>query len=428
MNHRDVWETNKQQFLSTTAATHHIFPKHCNQSPITVAVCPSTRTRKSPKMNGKPRVSPRKLAVKTTKQSSIRLRAPRRRSLWPHGSPRATGKGESTADGARRPRKRCDWRPRGVQQQQPTRQYQMTCIRLAAAGTAWWVVRDRTIGSLCSLTQSLLFAASPRVALRGGSSSFASRIGAKDYQDPPYYKFDQGAFYFDQLRPEVQQEIWTDPSWTRAVLIREPTERLLSAYLDKIAAHRAGYGKVNFSDFVDLLNLPDPPTQQSLGNGTQMSGVTWYTDPHWRPQAFSCGLAQLLPQFQHVGGLDRVAEHSKAILQMVGLWETHGKHYRLSQEQNEKEESQNSAPRTAGTRSSGTGVSTGIDGIGSSQSRGTGQDRSVLHSRTAGTGQAIVLDGLCALGCSPEGGSAGQSARKRHCFHTEPRLQYLCSV
>jgi len=146
-------------------------------------------------------------------------------------------------------------------------------------------------------------------------------LGAKDYQDAPYHKLDQRPFTFDRLTETAQHEIWNDPAWTRAVLIREPTERLLSAYLDKIVRRKDHYRNLTLAEFVSYLEQPE---QEGI------AGLSWRTDPHWRPQAYSCGMVQLLPQFHFVGGLDRVAEHSRRILDQVGLWESHGRHYRTT--------------------------------------------------------------------------------------------------
>eukprot|EP00977_Amphora_coffeiformis_P006116 scaffold1323_cov160-Amphora_coffeaeformis.AAC.21 len=154
-------------------------------------------------------------------------------------------------------------------------------------------------------------------------------LGAKDYQDAPYYKLDYKPFHFDVLRPAVQCEIWNDPSWTRAILIREPTERLLSAFLDKIARRQEGKN-VTLEEFVTYLERDGDPVVRHPSR-LFSTGLSWHTDPHWRPQAYSCGLALgLLPYFHHVGGLDRVAQHTREILESVGLWETYGRHYRLT--------------------------------------------------------------------------------------------------
>ena len=213
----------------------------------------------------------------------------------------------------------------------PEAVYPMGCSRYGMAGGSG--PYDRLIVFPAA---KLAFCGIPKAGITRWLQFLRFTLGAKDYQDIPYYKFDHMPFYFDSLRPEVQREIWNDPSWTRAVLIREPTERLLSAYLDKIYGNK-DHQNTSFADFVGGLSQP-PTTRENLPSGSflKMTGVSWYTDPHWRPQSYSCGLGQLLPHFHYVGGLDRVAEHTKAILQSVGLWETHGKHYRLSQNKTKK--------------------------------------------------------------------------------------------
>lgn len=139
------------------------------------------------------------------------------------------------------------------------------------------------------------------------------------------YKADHMPFMFDGCHPDRKFEIYNDPNWTRALLIREPTERLLSGFLDKILPSD-DFNFTTLEQFVEFLEQP-PKDVNARG---QKSGLTWHSDPHWRPQAWSCGLVQMLPSFQFVGGLDYVAEHTRAILEKVGLWESYGKHYRLS--------------------------------------------------------------------------------------------------
>jgi len=136
-------------------------------------------------------------------------------------------------------------------------------------------------------------------------------------------------FSFDARHPDRHFEVWNDPNWTRAVLIREPTERLLSGFLDKILPNK-DVNVTTLEEFVDILEQ-FPPNLKVKGPKT---GLSWHTDPHWRPQAYSCGMVQMLPSMQLVGGLDRVSEHTRAILEQVGLWQSHGRHYRLSPTKN----------------------------------------------------------------------------------------------
>ena len=145
------------------------------------------------------------------------------------------------------------------------------------------------------------------------------------------------------LLPEVHQTILSallDPSYFSAVFLRDPVERLLSAYLDKVAvqvvdgrlspkakngilAHMINtlpdYGNldVSFPAFVERLTMPNA-TNMPWGLGTR-------TDRHFRPQHLICGLDRTLPYFDFVGRIDdHVYEQARAMLEQVGLWEEYG--------------------------------------------------------------------------------------------------------
>lgn len=155
-------------------------------------------------------------------------------------------------------------------------------------------------------------------------------LGAKDYQSSPYFKSDVDKFRFDKLKPKVQKQVWMDSQWTKAILIREPAERLLSAYLDKIDNRKAVFGRtLSFAEFIDILEQKNI-TRGINGKRGPWTGLTWMSDPHWRPQAWSCGLYENLSAFDHVGTLDTAANHTKALLQQVNMWDSFGKHYRVS--------------------------------------------------------------------------------------------------
>ena len=176
---------------------------------------------------------------------------------------------------------------------------------------------------------NLAFCGIPKSGITQWLQFLRFTLGAKDYQSLPYFKKDIEWFYLDSLRPQVQQHVWNN--WTRAMLIRDPAERLLSAYLDKVhgTGNRLPFGpNVTFAEFVDILAMPNIIKRE---NEKVYTGLSWYSDPHWRPQAWSCGLSENMPHMDYVGSLDRAAHHAKAILQMVGMWETYGKHYRVSE-------------------------------------------------------------------------------------------------
>ena len=178
-------------------------------------------------------------------------------------------------------------------------------------------------------SNKLLFCGIPKAGITQWLQFLRFTIGAKDYQSSPYFKKDTTPFYFDNMIPRTQRFMWN--TYTKAILIRDPAERLLSAYLDKVAnktGKNSPFGpNVTFTDFVDILSTPN--ITKGPNHKTSPS-LTFFSDPHWRPQAWSCGLSENIQDFDYIGTLDNAAYHTKALLDSVGLWETHGKHYRVS--------------------------------------------------------------------------------------------------
>jgi hypothetical protein len=152
----------------------------------------------------------------------------------------------------------------------------------------------------------------------------------------PYFKYDTAEFLMSNLPLETAQAMWNDPAWTKAVIWREPAERLLSAYLDKIVrqAFTQKYFHIgHLSDeqpyvltFEEFVNLVANTTYEDHHD---KRGIHYRVDPHWRPQLFTCGMDHVLPLFDFVGSFDHLPEHTKLLLERVGLWESYGKNFEV---------------------------------------------------------------------------------------------------
>jgi hypothetical protein len=219
----------------------------------------------------------------------------------------------------------------------------------------------------------LAFCGIPKVGITQWAQFSRYVAGAKDYLSLPHYKVDAGLFEFDQLNEETQRQIWESEEWTWAAFIRNPVERLLSGFLDKIApivnpnqsrgkCERSWVDNLNitfessnttlkeeflaslkkekdrltlaerkqvFEKFVETLSKPSNRTtcNADKNEDTCMNGLGWCTNPHFRPQVYSCGMSERLDRFQYVGSIENIAEQTKELLQQVGLWESHGKHF-----------------------------------------------------------------------------------------------------
>ena len=99
-------------------------------------------------------------------------------------------------------------------------------------------------------------------------------FGAKDYPSLPHYKLDREFLQFDALEPHVQRRIWEADEWTWAAFIRNPAERLLSAYLDKVESKK----KWTFEKFVDSLSKSTDNITTCDG-ADPFYGLNWCSDP-----------------------------------------------------------------------------------------------------------------------------------------------------
>ena len=114
-------------------------------------------------------------------------------------------------------------------------------------------------------------------------------MGAGDYLSKPHFKQDLTEFHLSSLPLKQAEAMLTDPTWTKAVIFRDPAERLLSAYLDKIVGEgytqkffHIGNGRdpervvLSFQEFVNL-------TANTIRKDKHdRRGVHYRSDPHWK--------------------------------------------------------------------------------------------------------------------------------------------------
>lgn len=132
----------------------------------------------------------------------------------------------------------------------------------------------------------------------------------------PHNPNKNGLKYLYHYPPETALEMLTSKhkGWSRAIFVRDPLERLLSAYLDKgkrkngsyiakhCKEHQAGF---SFEEFVDIVSS------------------SCKHDPHWAPQIQRIDG----PFWQHinfVGKFDTLQRDTKKLLTRVGAWEEYG--------------------------------------------------------------------------------------------------------
>ena len=181
----------------------------------------------------------------------------------------------------------------------------------------------------------LIFCGIPKVGVTEWVKFFRYALGAKDYLSLPHYKEDRMDFLMKKLEYSKAEELWNDPTWTKAVFFRNPFERLLSAYMDKfvgnsytqkifnignLTAPKSERPVLAFAQFVDRI-ADTSPTSDNCQNP---NGLSACTDPHWGPQMMMCGLDYWMPKFDFLGSFDHISEHTKILLDRVGLWDKYG--------------------------------------------------------------------------------------------------------
>eukprot|EP00592_Proboscia_alata_P016619 CAMPEP_0194399178 /NCGR_PEP_ID=MMETSP0174-20130528/126515_1 /TAXON_ID=216777 /ORGANISM="Proboscia alata, Strain PI-D3" /LENGTH=754 /DNA_ID=CAMNT_0039195557 /DNA_START=101 /DNA_END=2366 /DNA_ORIENTATION=- len=209
----------------------------------------------------------------------------------------------------------------------------------------------------------LIFCGIPKVGSTEWLKFFRYTWGANDYPSHPHYKVDRSLFLMKNLPIEKAQEILNDPTYTRAVFLRDPAERLLSAYLDKFK--HGAYSKkikeydkvhakdgqspfmkgnkISFQEFVNTLSHPVVLNSKScMGKG--VIGLHKCTDVHWRSQKKICGLDGMLPLYDFVGDFAKIGNHSKLLLQQLGAWDTWGRNYDRGPPEQGKEKMQCNVP------------------------------------------------------------------------------------
>lgn len=157
--------------------------------------------------------------------------------------------------------------------------------------------------------------------------------GAPDYLAFPHFKTDlQSLLTLKNRGPREIKTVLTDSRWAKAVVLRDPAERVLSTWLDKFKGGRAvGFAKqifgldrnISFEEYVGLLNS----TGYLAGVGEDRAWIAGGVDPHIAPQVWACGLQIMLRQYDFIGRVDKMPEFTKVLLDHVGLWEPWGRTY-----------------------------------------------------------------------------------------------------
>ena len=196
----------------------------------------------------------------------------------------------------------------------------------------------------------LVFFTVPKVGCTAFKQLFRRMMGYENWQDHQYYNepflphnpYKNGLKYLSHFDFNKANEMLTSNEWTRAIFVRDPKERVLSAFLDK-AVYSQGYylrmrccekfatgseqwSKLQCATGVKQYTKPQPgevaveimPFEDFL-----QQIIPQCPDPHWETQA-----TRMAPKYwqriNFVGRFETIYEDTKTLLTKIGAWEKYG--------------------------------------------------------------------------------------------------------
>ncbi|KAL3921940.1 MAG: hypothetical protein SGILL_002479 [Bacillariaceae sp.] len=199
-------------------------------------------------------------------------------------------------------------------------------------------------------SHKLLFFSIPKNSCTEWKQLFRRMMGYDNWNKIPFlHPHDprtNGLTYLGTYDKAKQEEIMTSPEWTRAMFVRDPLERMLSAYLNKglseeryikkwcckIAPRETDeerrleleYLQQHNTSCVPLAPWEPQPTAETFSFDTFINEFMFQcNDKHWRPQS-----QRMFPQnwkfLNFIGRMDNLHEDAKNLLERVGAWNEFG--------------------------------------------------------------------------------------------------------
>jgi hypothetical protein len=193
----------------------------------------------------------------------------------------------------------------------------------------------------------LLFFTVPKVGCTVWKQLFRRIAGYDDWlvdgHPLPHAPARNGLAYLYDYPPKAADRMLTDPAWTRAIFVREPKERLLSAYLDKgrqnsylqfhCCPRRREEGGALYEKLQCANKQPHKGPMASQQDAAPplvsfdeflASVVPNCRDKHWEPQHLRLD-SKYWKYINFVGHMESMEADARRLLQRVGLWDEYGR-------------------------------------------------------------------------------------------------------
>ncbi|CAB9497592.1 Carbohydrate sulfotransferase 9 [Seminavis robusta] len=151
-----------------------------------------------------------------------------------------------------------------------------------------------------------------------GFQDWKTQSSQDDSRQIPHNPKHNGLRYLHQYSLREANEIMTSPKYTRAIFVRDPKERFLSAFLDKALSNDGSHVQAKCCPGGDCVKEAQkfPGFIKLVLNGC--------SNPHWDSQS-----RRMEPKYwrhlDFVGHIDNAAADAKKLLQQIGAWDDFGK-------------------------------------------------------------------------------------------------------
>ena len=172
-------------------------------------------------------------------------------------------------------------------------------------------------------SHKLLFFTIPKVGCTVWKQLFRRMMNHSDWMSQDYEIYQphnpavNGLTYLYNYSLEEASIMMTSPEWTRAMMVREPKQRYLSAFLDKSVGnfHNHIRDRCCHADDTCIENA------QTIEGFLALCSMCY--DDHWRPQSTRID-HKYWPYMDQILHVETAANDSQQLLQSIGAWEEYG--------------------------------------------------------------------------------------------------------
>lgn len=200
----------------------------------------------------------------------------------------------------------------------------------------------------------LVFFTVPKIGCTVWKQLFRRMMGFPDWQiqelpNMPHNPSKNGLYYLYHFTKSSANYMLSSPNWTRAIFTRDPKERLLSAYLDKVLQEKE-YIRIHCCPKNDTTSsvtstdgritavLTKQLSQSKLSGFCKQDASNWTfesfvlhvipncPDPHWMPQSQRVE-AKYWAYIDYVGRIESAAEDARHLLQLLDAYQIFGTNF-----------------------------------------------------------------------------------------------------